>query len=140
MKFSAAVVLLFQHFLRIDATGECGEVTMKEWGGEKPRSVEYLPRPVDLVIVQHTATPECSTDRQCADRVKSIQSYHMDRLHYDNIGENFLVGGNGAVYAGRGWLHAGAHTRGYNGRSVGVSFIGDFSGKYLACGAFASTR
>ncbi|GBP17414.1 Peptidoglycan recognition protein [Eumeta japonica] len=74
-------------------TSKCGEVTIKEWGGEKPRSVEYLPRPVDLVIVQHTVTPECSTDQQCADRVKSIQSYHIDQLHFDNIGSKYVANG-----------------------------------------------
>lgn len=37
-----------------------------------------------------------------------------------------MVGGDGAAYDGRGWDKIGAHTKGYNSRSIGVAFIGDF--------------
>ncbi|XP_028170284.1 peptidoglycan recognition protein-like, partial [Ostrinia furnacalis] len=39
---------------------------------------------------------------------------------------SFYVGGNGKVYEGAGWLHVGAHTYGYNKRSIGISFIGNY--------------
>lgn len=39
----------------------------------------------------------------------------------------FLVGGNGKVYEGAGWRE-GAHTKGYNNKSISISFIGDFRG------------
>jgi N-acetylmuramoyl-L-alanine amidase len=34
------------------------------------------------------------------------------------------------VYEGRGWDKDGAHSQRYNDRSIGISFIGDFRGKY----------
>lgn len=40
----------------------------------------------------------------------------------------FIIGGNGKVYEGAGWK-VGAHTRGWNDRAIGISFIGDFRGK-----------
>jgi hypothetical protein len=40
------------------------------------------------------------------------------------------VGGDGNVYEGRGWHQVGAHTYGFNKRSVGIALIGEFSGKY----------
>lgn len=36
------------------------------------------------------------------------------------------MGGDGQAYEGRGWTGWGAHTRGYNGKSIGVGFIGIF--------------
>jgi len=44
-----------------------------------------------------------------------------------DIGYNFLVGEDGNVYEGRGWDTVGAHAKGYNTRSIGISFIGNFN-------------
>ena len=38
-----------------------------------------------------------------------------------------MIGGDGAVYEGRGWAKEGAHTRGYNTAGVGICLMGDFS-------------
>lgn len=43
-----------------------------------------------------------------------------------DISYNFLVGGDGNVYAGRGWTSEGAHTFNYNSRSIGIALIGTF--------------
>ena len=45
---------------------------------------------------------------------------------WDDIGYNFLVGGNGKIYEGRGWDRVGAHVKNWNSKSVGISFIGTF--------------
>ncbi|CAN8031698.1 unnamed protein product, partial [Ixodes persulcatus] len=47
---------------------------------------------------------------------------------YD-IGYNFLIGGNGLVFEGRGWDYVGAHTVGFNNKSVSLGFVGDYSDK-----------
>lgn len=39
---------------------------------------------------------------------------------------SFMIGGDGYVYEGAGWHKVGAHTRGYNSRSIGIAFIGNF--------------
>lgn len=41
----------------------------------------------------------------------------------------FLVGGDGNIYEGCGWTREGAHTYGYNKKSVGIGFIGNFQSK-----------
>ncbi|CAH0407522.1 unnamed protein product [Chilo suppressalis] len=107
--------------------GECDVVSKKEWDGLDAVKVNYLPRPVDLVIIQHTVTQPCTTDARCAQIVQNIQTYHMEQLNLWDIGSNFYVGGNGKIYEGVGWLHVGAHTRGYNSRSIGISFIGNYN-------------
>lgn len=57
--------------------------------------------------------------------VRQAQTLHI-AVDYDDIGYNFLVGGDGAAYEGRGWDKVGAHTIGYNRQSICISFIGDF--------------
>lgn len=54
----------------------------------------------------------------------------MESRNWDDIGYNFLVGGDGSVYEGRGWDKMGAHTRGYNNGTIGIAFIGTFN-KYV---------
>lgn len=44
---------------------------------------------------------------------------------------SFLVGGDGQIYEGAGWHKVGAHTRGYNTRSLGLAFIGTFTSKII---------
>lgn len=51
----------------------------------------------------------------------------MDKNVWDDIGYNFLVGGDGSAYVGRGWDLVGAHTKGYNKNSVCIAFIGTFN-------------
>lgn len=41
-----------------------------------------------------------------------MQTYHMESRNWDDIGYNFMVGGDGDVYEGRGWDKQGAHTKG----------------------------
>ncbi|XP_053603660.1 peptidoglycan recognition protein-like [Plodia interpunctella] len=106
---------------------DCGVVNKKQWDGLNPVHVKYLPRPVSLVIIQHTVTPTCSTDAGCAEIVRNIQINHMETLNFWDIGSSFLVGGNGKVYEGAGWLHVGAHTAGYNNKSIGITFIGNYN-------------
>lgn len=59
--------------------------------------------------------------------MKSMQRYHMDGRNFSDIGYNFVVGGDGSVYVGRGWNLMGAHTIRYNAKSIGIGFIGTFS-------------
>lgn len=46
---------------------------------------------------------------------------------WDDIGYNFLVGGDGRAYEARGWNKQGAHTKGFNQKSIGIAFIGTFN-------------
>lgn len=44
----------------------------------------------------------------------------------DDIAYNFLIGGDGIVYQGRGWNAEGRHTAAYNANSICIAIIGTF--------------
>uniref|UniRef100_A0A2M4AHR9 Putative peptidoglycan recognition protein long class n=1 Tax=Anopheles triannulatus TaxID=58253 RepID=A0A2M4AHR9_9DIPT len=101
-------------------------VTRTEWLAQPPREeLTDLKLPVNNVIIAHTATEGCTTQQSCVARVQFIQNIHFNQ-GYGDIGYNFLVGGDGKVYEGRGWNKQGAHTKGYNGVSQGIAFIGNY--------------
>lgn len=59
--------------------------------------------------------------------MRQIQIQHINNIKIGaDIGFNFLVGGDGAAYEGRGWDTLGTHTYMYNSKSVGIALIGDF--------------
>nr|XP_023026146.1 peptidoglycan-recognition protein 2-like [Leptinotarsa decemlineata] len=114
----------------LDWPSSCKEIISRErWGGRMPVAVDYAIMPVKFAIIHHTVTPECNSEESCSKIMRSIQNFHMDTLEFHNVGYNFLVGGDGKIYEGSGWHKVGAHTRGYNSRSLGLAFIGDFSNK-----------
>lgn len=59
--------------------------------------------------------------------VRLIQTFHIESRGWSDIGYNFMVGGDGSAYYGRGWDYVGAHTKGYNNCSMGIAFIGTFN-------------
>ncbi|XP_022213810.2 peptidoglycan-recognition protein LC isoform X3 [Drosophila obscura] len=99
-----------------------------EWGGRPPKTIlDPLELPVHRVIISHTAAEGCESREICSNRTQVVQDFHMDSWGWDHVGYNFLVGGDGRVYEGRGWDRVGAHTKGYNRGSIGISFIGTFT-------------
>lgn len=102
-------------------------VTRNEWLAQPAREkLDDLKLPVHKVIIAHTATEECTTQSACTYRVRFIQDRHIGAENYGDIGYNFLIGGDGNVYEGRGWLKVGAFLRGQNSKSEGIAFIGDY--------------
>uniref|UniRef100_A0A9I3DK43 Peptidoglycan recognition protein family domain-containing protein n=1 Tax=Anopheles dirus TaxID=7168 RepID=A0A9I3DK43_9DIPT len=103
-------------------------VTRTEWLAQPPREeLTDLKLPVNNVIIAHTATEGCTTQAACRLRVRLIQLFNMDGKNYDDIVYNFLIGGDGNIYIGRGWQKAGAHMQGYNAYSEGIAFIGNYN-------------
>ncbi|KAH8301887.1 hypothetical protein KR044_000370 [Drosophila immigrans] len=97
-----------------------------EWLGEPPSSVQNLVTPISHVIIHHTATEGCEREEECVYRMRVIQAFHMKSLGFTDIGYNFLVGGDGQVYVGRGWQSQGQHVKGYGAVSISIAFIGTF--------------
>uniref|UniRef100_A0A034VG67 Peptidoglycan-recognition protein LC n=1 Tax=Bactrocera dorsalis TaxID=27457 RepID=A0A034VG67_BACDO len=103
-------------------------VSKDEWYAEAEHDgIDKLKLPVQRVIIAHTASTSCENKVQCDARVLSVQAFHIHSNGWGDIGYNFLVGGDGLVYEGRGWYNQGAHTLGYNKDSICIAFIGTFN-------------
>lgn len=99
-----------------------------QWVAQPPvKPANKLKTPVPYVIILHTATDNCTDFGTCVFRVRYIQNFHIESNGWWDIGYNFLVGGDGLAYEGRGWTNEGAHTYGYNVESIGIAFIGTFN-------------
>jgi len=142
------IVVLMVFMLTLDGVWTaCPPIISRaQWGARAPTSSSSISKPVPKVFIHHTETPGCTTLAQCKARVKSIQNYHMDSNKWSDIGYNFLVGGDGNIYEGRGWNNLGSHALGWNAKSYGIVFIGSFDSslpnskaqdaakKLIACG------
>ncbi|CAH2002071.1 unnamed protein product [Acanthoscelides obtectus] len=98
------------------------------WGGEPPHDKIPFKRPPKVVLISHTASSFCKTIDECSKILKQLQADHMAR-NWNDIGYNFMIGGDGAIFVGRGWNSTSFHMMSeYN---VGISFIGNFNEDFL---------
>ena len=125
MKFFALALLVSLELTLVFAG--CPKIISKNrWGGQSAINVEYTVKPLKYVIIHHTATPTCVDEYDCSDRLVNMQNYHMNELGFNDIGYNFIIGGDGQIYEGVGWHKVGAHAYGWNRKSLGLGFIGNF--------------
>ncbi|CAG2175552.1 unnamed protein product, partial [Oppiella nova] len=83
--------------------------------------------PVSHVFIHHTLNPDqCHNQAECVAAVQRVQNWHMDGRHWCDIGFNYLLGGDGRIYEGRGWYAVGAHTLGMNDKLVAIALIGNY--------------
>ena len=96
-----------------------------EWYGKEPTSERSQKHPVPFVVISHTVTDPCYTYSDCASQMRNMQDRHMtDKL--SDIGYNFVVGGDGNVYEGRGWDVTSMHTGFVRFCNMAISLIGNF--------------
>ncbi|MGD9484746.1 peptidoglycan recognition protein [Streptomyces sp. TRM70308] len=87
---------------------------------------------VEGVVVHHTNHPngyDCEKD--VPELLRAMQEAHIEGEGWDDLGYNFVVDRCGNVYEGRGGgvdrAVLGAHTKGFNDRTVGIAALGDFA-------------
>lgn len=102
-------------------------MTPSQWYASSSKPIELINKPVPFYVIHHTVSPHCTTKSECSKQMRNIQNWHMDGNGWSNIGYSFLIGEDGRIYEGRGWETVGAHSYGYNRRSVGIAFIGTFT-------------
>lgn len=69
-----------------------------------------------------------------------LQTLNVEAQGYNDIIYNFLIGCDGTIYEGRGWAVEGDHTEGYNHKSIGVAFVGNFKRELPPERAFKACR
>ena len=75
-------------------------------------------RPVTLLIIHCTATP---AGREVSRA--EVERWHRER-GWDGIGYHYLIHLDGSVEQGRPEERVGAHCKGYNTSSLGISYVG----------------
>ena len=84
----------------------------EELGLRKDYSTNYI-------ILHHTEVETPHT-------VNDIHRWHQKK-GYAGIGYHYFIRKDGEIYEGRPIETVGAHTKGYNGESVGIAYEGDFN-------------
>lgn len=97
-------------------------IPREKWRGVDAINSTTVP-PATLVVVKHTGGPQCTNAIECSARVREIQKEHMDMYKYPDISYNFIIGGDGKIYIGRGY---NVQNQGRND-SLDIAFIGNFS-------------
>ncbi|XP_054260329.1 peptidoglycan-recognition protein 1-like [Macrosteles quadrilineatus] len=107
-------------------------VNRKEWGANAPLA-PLLPLQHPVPFVRFTFTTRvksCHSERKCTKRVKEIQRIDTEERGLPDMAPNFLVGGDGYVYEGRGWRAQPEkipNRPDLDGKFVEICFIGDYS-------------
>ncbi|MFC0673076.1 N-acetylmuramoyl-L-alanine amidase [Brachybacterium hainanense] len=94
------------------------------------------------IVVHHTAGTNMYTRSQSPQILRGILEYHTRTLGWADIGYNVLIDKYGRIFEGRaGGLHRvveGAHARGYNTSTAGISLLGDFSSAAVPAAAISA--
>ncbi|XP_060040413.1 peptidoglycan recognition protein 4 isoform X2 [Erinaceus europaeus] len=102
-------------------------IPRSEWEARETHCPMMTP-PAKYVIIIQTAGRTCNMSEECHLLVRDVQALLMDRYGSCDTSYNFLVGQDGNIYEGVGWDGQGSHTSGYNDISLGIAFLGTFSG------------
>lgn len=98
-------------------------VHRNEWKAEHPKSVTInFSKPPTRIIVKQTNETFCSTFLKCAEEVRRLQHQDMQEGLTD-IKYNFLIGGDGRIYEGRGWEVPNEEAT----NSIDIAFMGSFT-------------
>jgi hypothetical protein len=81
----------------------------------------------EYIVVHTTATPPKWMAKEPATaKVAEIDRWHKDR-GFKGFGYHWLIDRDGTLAAGRKETETGAHTIGYNDRSIGITLVGGLS-------------
>uniref|UniRef100_A0A336MFU6 CSON000812 protein n=1 Tax=Culicoides sonorensis TaxID=179676 RepID=A0A336MFU6_CULSO len=100
-------------------------ISRNDWGAQNfTKSHEPLEKPVKFISLMYTNTANCTTENECKEAMKSIQS-NSRRNGFDDVPYNYLIGDDLNIYEGMGIEWQGNHTQGRNHESLGVAWIGE---------------
>lgn len=103
-----------------------GTVTREEWNAHEPDQTCNPPHIPERATIHHTAGPN-QDSMSAADRIRGIQTFHIEGRRWCDIGYHLLVGQDGVLYEGRRDLgRPAAHVSGQNTGNIGIGMLGNF--------------
>ncbi|MCT1716112.1 S-layer homology domain-containing protein [Dermabacter hominis] len=112
-------------------TGAPTFITREEWNADTVDTsrLSYA-KGLKAICIHHTGGSNTYTAAQSPQVVRGMFTYHTKTLGWADLGYNVVVDKYGQIFEGRaGGLHrnvAGAHARGFNTGSCGISVMGDY--------------
>ncbi|MDU2057718.1 MAG: S-layer homology domain-containing protein [Dermabacter sp.] len=112
-------------------TGAPTFITREEWNADTVDTsrLSYA-KELKAICIHHTGGSNTYTAAQCPQVVRVMFTNHTKTLGWADLGYNVVVDKYGQIFEGRaGGLHrnvAGAHARGFNTGSCGISVMGDY--------------
>ncbi|XP_054262862.1 peptidoglycan-recognition protein SD-like isoform X2 [Macrosteles quadrilineatus] len=105
-------------------------VTKAEWEG-KPALGDLPPvePPVPFVRYTYTSTETCKTLEHCSRIMQDLQKYDTEEKGLPDIRYNFVVGGDGKVYEGRGWEKDAQRPPEFDhlkGKCIDIAYCGNY--------------
>jgi len=87
-------------------------------------------RHINEIIIHCTATRKSWMQaNSTSDKVSEIKRWHVEDNKWSDIGYHYVIDTDGTVALGRPVIRSGAHCRGRNRNSIGVTLIGGFGGE-----------
>ena len=92
--------------------------------------IKFKDKPKDnfpeMIVVHHSggtnADPLADTSNHTA---QIMEAYHLS-LEWEGLGYQYVIHKDGEIWAGRPEQYHGAHTTGYNKKSIGICLAGNF--------------
>lgn len=91
---------------------QINEVSYKWNGGLTKRSK------TEMIVLHHAAAKSCT--------VTQVHQWHLNNS-WVGIGYHYFISKTGEIFRGRPENTVGSHAKGYNSKSIGVCFEGDFT-------------
>ena len=86
-------------------------------------------RQITSIIIHCTATrPNWWAEKTSQEKVNEIRRWHVEDRGWSDIGYHYLIDRDGTVIEGRPLSKIGAHAKGHNTGSVGISLFGGHGG------------
>lgn len=86
-------------------------------------------RHINEIIIHCTATPvNWMSGAEAQAKVNEIRRWHVEERGWSDIGYHYIIDRDGTVATGRPVSKAGAHTKGKNANSIGISLVGGQGG------------
>lgn len=97
-----------------------------EWSARPPLNTTSVDGPLKIVRILHTAGANCKDYQTCAGMVLGLQIWQVGTQDMVDLAWNYLIGGDGNVYVGRGpdvqneWMP----------RAIDICYMGNFLTPY----------
>ena len=86
-------------------------------------------RHIDTIVIHCTATrPDWWSGKTSQQKVDEVRRWHVEDRGWSDIGYHYLIDRDGTLVEGRPLERTGAHAKGYNTGSVGISLFGGHGG------------